>query len=177
MLYDHSVVFGGKAYHGPEKPAHADRRTPRPKSSPTPGSAWNHCANAMLRLRGRRSEWQARELSKHREVHSIECQHRRNVRALKTRVNRVDHARPSSISSYQSVREPKGFNIRPKFSGGRSRGLSPCPLVFVKRAFRTNRSSRANSSADNCGTAASNSASVLMPIKLTSSPLLRKRAL
>jgi hypothetical protein len=67
----------------------------------------------------------------------------------KTRVEPVRHTRPPSMSSYQSSRVPSGFSIRPKSSGGKSRALRPLPLAFVNRAFRTNRSSSANSSVEN----------------------------
>jgi hypothetical protein len=40
----------------------------------------------------------------------------------KARVEAVRHARPSSISSYHSARDPKGFNIQPGPNGGMMRG-------------------------------------------------------
>jgi len=81
----------------------------------------------------------------------------------KTRVEPVRHTRSPSMSSYQESRVPRGLRIRPRSNGGRSSGLQPLPLAFVNLALRTNRSSSANCSAENCRTAASTSASVLMP--------------
>ena len=68
---------------------------------------------------------------------------------LLPRVEPVRHTRPPSMSSYHSSRVPSGFSIRPKSSGGKSRALRPLPLAFVNRAFRTKRSSSANSSVEN----------------------------
>ena len=99
-----------------------------------------------LPLRDRRGERHAGELDKHREVRRIQRQQRGDVRASE---RAGKQSRPPSMSSYHSSRVPSGFSIRPKSSGGKSRALRPLPLAFVNRAFRTNRSSSANSSVEN----------------------------
>ena len=96
---------------------------------------------------------QAQSLCMLRVLHDLHGQEEACIQAMR-------HTRPSSISLYHSSRAPIGLRIVPTLTGSVSRRLGFCACSFARRALRMICSNSANSSAENCATDFSISASV-----------------